>query len=71
MGDKPTNKTTKVFPMTHSERNQAIKNAISAHSRKTLSSPAAARRSLIASGIYTKSGDLHPNYGGPAVKKKA
>jgi hypothetical protein len=57
--------------MTHSERNQAIKNAIFAHSQKTLASPAAARRSLIASGIYTKNGDLHPSYGGPAVKKKA
>jgi hypothetical protein len=57
--------------MTHSERNQAIKNAILAHSRKALASPEAARSSLIASGIYTKNGDLHPNYGGPALKKKA
>ena len=57
--------------MTHAERNAAIKLAIIAHSKKALASPAAARRSLIASGIYTKEGQLRPEYGGPPIKAKA
>ncbi len=57
--------------MTHSDRNAAIKRAITEHSRHALASKAAARKSLIDSGIYTAAGQLHPNYGGPAIKRKA
>jgi hypothetical protein len=57
--------------MTHTERNAAVKMAIEAYSKKALSSKAAARRSLISSGIYTPSGDLKPEYGGPAQRTKA
>lgn len=58
--------------MTHIERNSAIKSLIADHTRRVTVSREAARTSLIASGIYTKSGELHPSLGGPtgrAAKK--
>jgi hypothetical protein len=57
--------------MTHSERNEAIKKTIAAYSKKSLVDKKTARASLISSGIYTQGGDLHRNYGGPTIKKKA
>lgn len=57
--------------MTHTERNEAIKMAIQTYSKKALASKASARKSLIASGIYTADGALRPEYGGPVLKAKA
>ncbi len=54
--------------MTHSERNIAIKSLIADHTRRVTVSKAAARASLIASGIYTKAGNLDPSLGGPMLK---
>ena len=54
--------------MTHNERNNAIKSLIKSHTARVTATPEAARASLIASGIYTKSGDLHPLLGGPSGK---
>ena len=54
--------------MTHSERNTAIKSLIADHTRRVTVSKAAARESLIASGIYTQTGELHASYGGPDVE---
>jgi hypothetical protein len=57
--------------MTHSERNSAIKSLIKDHTARVTVSKEAARASLIASGIYTKSGELHPSLGGPSGKARA
>jgi hypothetical protein len=57
--------------VTHRQRNEAIKNAIKAYSKSALQDRDSARKSLIASGIYTSSGELQPQYGGPAIKLKA
>jgi hypothetical protein len=57
--------------VTHSQRNEAIKLAIKAYSQRALLNRETARKSLIASGIYTASGELQPQYGGPAIKRKA
>lgn len=54
--------------MTHSERNTAIKSLIVDHTRRVTVSKEVARTSLIASGIYTEAGKLHPSFGGPALK---
>lgn len=54
--------------MTHNERNIAIKSLIKSHTARVTATPETARASLIASGIYTKSGDLHPSLGGPTRK---
>lgn len=54
--------------MTHIERNSAIKALIADHTRRVTVSKDVARASLIASGLYTKSGELHPSLGGPAAK---
>lgn len=50
--------------MTDVQRNEIIKKAMAAHAKKVLVSREAARADLIATGIYTKSGALHPDYGG-------
>jgi hypothetical protein len=57
--------------MTHSERNDAIKSLIKSHTARVTATPESARASLIASGLYTKSGDLHPLLGGPTRKARA
>jgi hypothetical protein len=46
------------------ERRAEIRKMIERHTQKALASPAAARASLIKTGIYTKDGKLSPNYGG-------
>jgi hypothetical protein len=50
--------------MTDTQRNALIKKMMVAHSKKVLVSKEAARANLIAMGIYTESGALHPDYGG-------
>ena len=71
IGSKRNRNVTEEVFVTHSDRNEAIKKAIRAHSRKALVDQTSARKSLVDSGIYTAAGDLHPNYGGPAVKREA
>ena len=50
--------------MTHSQRNEAIRDLLEAHTKKATSSKAAARDGLIAEGLYTKKGKLRVEYGG-------
>jgi hypothetical protein len=46
----------------HNERNERIKAAIIAYTKKVTVSAKEARKALIRAGIYTKSGELHKNY---------
>lgn len=55
----------KEHPMTLEQRNAAILKALAEQTKRNTVSPEAARAALIAEGIYTKDGHLHPNFGGP------
>jgi hypothetical protein len=55
--------------MTHDERNASIRETMEAYAKIALVDRASARKSLIESGIYTPSGKLRPEYGGPAIRK--
>lgn len=57
--------------MTDAQRHDAIIALIDEHTKKALVSKAAARASLIASGIYTKKGQLRVEFGGPGSKRKS
>ncbi|HEY5073003.1 MAG TPA: hypothetical protein VII63_13350 [Caulobacteraceae bacterium] len=46
------------------ERRAEILRMLERHPKKALASPAAARASLMKTGIYTKDGKLSPDYGG-------
>jgi hypothetical protein len=47
------------------QRNAAILKALSEQTKRNTVSPEAARAALIAEGIYTKDGQLRPEFGGP------
>lgn len=52
-----------------SERRLALVTALAArHAKANTASPAAAKKVLVREGIYTRSGDLSPNYGGSGSK---
>jgi len=55
--------------MTQAQRNSAIKQLIKDYTRKNTKTPEAARKALIQEGIYTKDGQLMPQFGGPKLKK--
>ncbi|WP_029005941.1 hypothetical protein [Azorhizobium doebereinerae] len=57
--------------MTDEQRRTAIKKLIKDYTDKITVSKEAARAALIAEGIYTESGDLRPEYGGPGKKSKS
>ena len=44
--------------------------AIRAYAKKAKANPAGARERLIATGIYTKTGKLRPEFGGEPAKAK-
>lgn len=50
--------------MTQTERNQNILAALEKFAAKNAVSPAAARRGLIQTGIYTQKGKIRVEYGG-------
>ncbi|HEY2070519.1 MAG TPA: hypothetical protein VGG48_13260 [Rhizomicrobium sp.] len=54
--------------MTSDEQREAILAAIEKYTKRMTVSKAAARRALIAEGIYTKSGKLAAHYGGGRKK---
>jgi hypothetical protein len=54
--------------MTPTERHSAIKQLIKDYTAKHTRSPKAARTALIREGIYTKDGELMPEFGGPTAK---
>lgn len=45
-------------------RNEDIKQALEEYTKKNTVSPEAARRALVAEGIFNEDGTLHENYGG-------
>lgn len=55
--------------MTQAQRNSAIKQLIRDYTKKHTKTPEAARAALIKEGIYTKEGQLMPQFGGPKPKK--
>lgn len=57
--------------MTVEQRNAAILQIIEKHTARSTKSKKVAREGLIAEGIYTKSGKLRPEFGGPGKRKKA
>lgn len=54
--------------MTDEQRRRAIKQLIKKHTAASTVSKKAARAALIKEGIYTKSGNLRPWYGGKGKK---
>jgi hypothetical protein len=52
------------FAMTDAERNTEILALIERYTRNATKSKAAARKALIKTGVYTKSGKLSARYGG-------
>ncbi len=55
--------------MTQAQRNSAIKQLIKDYTAKNTTTPELARAALIREGIYTKDGELMPQFGGPSPKK--
>ena len=56
--------------MTATDMLEKRRAALRAYDKKAKADPAGARQRLIATGIYTKSGKLRPEYGGEPVKAK-
>lgn len=56
--------------MTHAERNASIHAMLEKFAAKAKADPKFAMETFIAAGIYTKQGQLTPEYGGPAIKAK-
>lgn len=57
--------------MTASEVLAKRRAALNAYAKKAKDNPSGARKRLMATGIYTKTGKLRPQYGGePAAKAK-
>ncbi|WP_296615541.1 hypothetical protein [Sphingomonas sp.] len=54
--------------MTLAQRNAEILKLLEEQTKRNSASPAAARASLIAEGIYTKKGKLRVEYGGKSKK---
>ncbi|MYL81721.1 hypothetical protein GTA51_01020 [Desulfovibrio aerotolerans] len=52
------------------ERQERLKNALNAYTKKTTASPKAAREALILEGIYTASGELNKNYTTTKAEKR-
>jgi hypothetical protein len=58
--------------MTEAQRHKAIQRLIKRYTAANTASKAVARKTLIKEGIYTKKGDLRPEYGGkPNGRKRA
>lgn len=57
--------------MTATEVFEERRAALEAYAAKAKADPAGARRRLIATGIYTKTGKLRREYGGEFAKAKA
>ena len=60
----------KAETMTQAERIAAIKQLIRDYTEEHTRSPEAARAALIKEGIYTKDGELMPEFGGPGRKRR-
>jgi hypothetical protein len=56
--------------MTEAERNQKILSAIKRGTARALASKKIARETLIEEGIYTRSGRLRVEFGGPGKRLK-
>lgn len=56
--------------MTNDERNDAIRKLLAQRKKQGTKSREAARKTLIAEGVYTKSGKVSPQYGGPTSRDK-
>ncbi len=59
-----------VRAMTHSQRNTAILELLRAHTERNTVTRDAARKGLIAEGIYTQRGALRAEFGGEGRKAK-
>ena len=57
--------------MTAAEVLEKRRAALRDYAEKAKADPAGARKRLISTGIYTKSGKLKPEFGGEPVKRRA
>lgn len=57
--------------MTKAERNQKIAKLIEARTKRGMKSKQAARKMLIAEGIYTEAGNLKKRFGGRGSSRSA
>lgn len=64
------NQYAKYDVMTHAQRNASIHAMLEEFAAKAKTNPKFAMKTFVAAGIYTKQGQLTPEYGGPAIKEK-